>query len=109
MRVGDAGSRRGIRQRGGTEFKRLYSTARWQAVRKQQLAREPLCCRCKARGLVVIATVCNHTNGHPAGETEDQFWAGPFDSQCQACHSGDTAREEAGRQRRGCDADGWPR
>lgn len=100
---------RPIRQRGGTAFAHLYKTARWQRIRKAQLAREPLCSRCAARGEVTAATVCNHTNGHPAGETEDQFWSGPFDSQCVTCHSGETARIERGATMlKGCDEDGWP-
>ncbi len=97
-----------MRQQGGSKFAHLYRTARWQATRRQQLDREPLCCRCKRRGKDTLATVCNHTNGHPAGETEEQFWAGPFDSQCAPCHSGDTAREEQGKAAKGCDASGWP-
>lgn len=98
-----------IRQRGGTEFSRLYRTARWQRTRKAQLEREPLCSRCAARGVITAATVCNHTNGHPAGETEEQFWGGPFDSQCATCHSGETARIERGATMvKGCDEDGWP-
>lgn len=97
-----------MRQQGGTKFAHLYRTARWQRIRAQQLAREPLCWRCEQRGKLTAATVCNHTNGHPAGETEEQFWAGPFDSQCAACHSGDQARVEQGKAIRGCDAAGWP-
>lgn len=58
--------------------------------------------------MVVEATVCNHTHGHPQGETEDQFWTGPFDSQCATCHSGETAREERGRPIVAADVDGWP-
>lgn len=97
-----------MRQQGGTKFAHLYRTARWQATRKRQLDKEPLCWRCKGRGLTVAATVCNHTNGHPEGETEAMFWSGPFDSQCGPCHSGDQARAEKGKGEKGCDASGWP-
>ncbi len=102
--------RRGrTRQTGGSAFAHLYGTARWQRTRKAQLEREPLCSKCKARGHVTVATVCNHSNGHPAGETEEMFWTGPFDSQCANCHSSDQARLERGSaQIRGCDNDGWP-
>lgn len=97
------------RQRGGTAFAHLYRTARWQRLRKGQLEREPLCWRCSTRGVLTAASVCNHSNGHPAGETEEQFWDGPFDSQCAACHSGETARLERGATMvKGCDEDGWP-
>jgi hypothetical protein len=57
---------------------------------------------------VVAATVCDHVNGHPAGETEAMFWDGPFQSLCRDCHNSDKARIERGREFRGCDADGWP-
>lgn len=98
-----------MRQRGGTQFKHLYGTARWKRVRRTQLDREPLCSLCAKRGRVTEATVCNHTHGHPDGETEEQFWSGPFDSQCNDCHNGDTARIERGAtQLKGCDDDGWP-
>lgn len=96
------------RQRGGTRFAHLYRTARWQRVRAAQLAAHPLCWRCESRGRITAATVCNHTKGHPEGETEEQFWRGPFDSQCATCHSGDQAREERGKGEKGCDASGWP-
>ena len=99
---------KGVRQRGGSAFAHLYGTARWQRVRARQLAKQPLCWRCAKRGLVVAATVCNHSNGHPEGETEAQFWSGPFDSQCAPCHSGDQAREEMGKGAKGCDVSGAP-
>lgn len=97
-----------MRQRGGSAFGHLYGRAKWQRIRAAQLAREPLCAICARRGLTVEATVCDHVNGHPAGETEAMFWAGPFQSLCAPCHSGDKARVEAGRHLRGCDVDGWP-
>lgn len=97
------------RQRGGGRFSANYRTAKWQRVRRFQLDREPLCKFCERRGLVVLATVCNHVNGHPAGETEQQFWEGPFNSLCADCHNSDQARlERGGKQIRGCDEDGWP-
>ncbi|MDF4005308.1 hypothetical protein P3W33_18065 [Luteibacter sp. PPL552] len=101
-------SSRYARQRGGTRFAHCYGTARWQRVRAAQLAQAPLCAMCTARGLTVAATVCDHVNGHPAGETEAMFWNGPFQSLCAPCHSGDKARMERGKERRGCDAHGWP-
>lgn len=97
------------RKRGGTAFSHLYGTARWQRTRKAQLDRQPLCEYCAKRKHTKVATVCNHTNGHPAGETEQQFWEGPFNSLCADCHNSDQARIEKGAvQIRGCDADGWP-
>lgn len=96
------------RQRGGTQFAHLYRTARWQATRKRQLGKEPLCAYCQRRGLTTAATVCDHVDGHPAGETESKFFGGPFQSLCQPCHSSTKAREEMGKGEKGCDASGWP-
>jgi hypothetical protein len=104
-----AGERRSAsRQVGGSVFSHLYGTARWQRIRAVQLAKHPLCAFCTRRGRVAAASVCDHTNGHPAGETEAMFWGGPLQSLCATCHSGDKARMERGREIRGCDADGWP-
>ena len=96
-----------MRQAGGTRFKHLYRTARWQRIRKAQLQAHPLCSQCQMAGRVTAATVCNHTLGHPADETEEMFWAGPFDSQCAACHSGVTARQERTGRIVGGDVGGW--
>ena len=91
------------------QYGRLYSTARWQRIRAAQLAREPLCRMCQAEGVTTAATVCDHIDGHPDGETEEQFWAGPFQSLCRTHHDTDKRRAEQGgvvRVRAG--ADGWP-
>ena len=98
----------GIRQAGGTRFRHLYRTARWLGIRARQLAAHPLCAYCEREGRVTAATVCDHVDGHPAGETETKFFAGPFQSLCATCHSGAKAREEAGRPVKGCGPDGWP-
>lgn len=96
------------RQEGGSQFSRLYKTYKWQQIRRRQLDKEPLCWRCKEKGFITEATVCNHTRGHPKGETERMFWEGPFDSQCAECHSGDQQRQELGSGPKGCGVDGWP-
>ena len=96
------------RQRGGTQFAHLYRTARWLRIRAWQLEREPLCAYCARRGVTKVATVCDHVDGHPAGETQTKFYAGPFQSLCASCHSSTKAREETGKGEKGCDAAGWP-
>lgn len=37
-----------------------YDTARWQAARKAQIARCPLCAECTKQGRTTPATVCDH-------------------------------------------------
>lgn len=94
------------RERG--KYKHLYGTQRWRKQAKAYIAANPLCVMCSKRGRVQAATVCDHVNGHPANETEAQFWAGPFQSLCAEHHNSDKRREENGRPRIACDADGWP-
>lgn len=66
-------------------YRKLYSTARWRAVRRAQLQAHPLCQRCKAAGFIVAATVCNHVD--PKTKLDPAtFYDGPFSSVCQACH-----------------------
>ncbi|MFU0507392.1 HNH endonuclease [Pseudaminobacter sp. NGMCC 1.201702] len=75
-------------------WRRWYKTARWQATREAQLIAEPLCRKCKNKGILTPATVCDHVerhNGNPA-----LFWFGPFQSLCPPCHSSDKQREENG-------------
>jgi hypothetical protein len=90
------------------KFRHLYRSNRWKQLSLRQRQKEPLCRMCKARGRITLGTVCDHVDGHPANETEAKFWAGPFQTLCAECHSGDKARIEAGGQQRGCGTDGWP-
>lgn len=97
-----------LRQAGGSAYAHLYRTARWQRIRRQQLQAEPLCRYCTDQGRVTAATVCDHINGHPEGETEDMFWRGPFQSLCKPCHEGAKAELERRGTIRGGRLDGWP-
>lgn len=90
------------------KFRRLYGTQRWRRLAKKQVALEPLCAMCAKLDRATEAEVCDHVNGHPDDETEEQFWSGPFQSLCKGCHDGAKKREENGRPLVGCDADGWP-
>ena len=80
------------RRRRETETRKLYGTARWKALRADQLMRVPLCEPCDKLGLVVPASVCDHVTPH-RGDVE-RFWAGPFASLCETCHSSAKQREE---------------
>lgn len=88
-------------------YRALYRTARWQAVRREQLQREPLCQACKLLGRIAPATVCNHVD-KAAKATPDGFFRGPFSSLCAPCHdAGEQKRESAGFTAE-AGADGWP-
>lgn len=72
-----------------TAVKRGYGRA-WRKYRAVYLDAHPLCARCKAKGLVVPATVVHHRDGdqwHDAWEN--------LESLCRACHE-----REHGRDRR---------
>jgi hypothetical protein len=61
-----------------------YNHRRWRRRRRYQLAQEPLCQRCKAVGLVVVAYVVHHVEDH-AGDPI-KFWYGKLESLCRPCH-----------------------
>lgn len=88
------------------EVSRLYSTARWRRVRKDQLRKEPLCRACKRQGIATPATVCDHVDPHKGDLLK--FWRGPFQSLCKNHH--DSYKQQL--ERRGfdveIDASGWP-
>lgn len=57
---------------------------RWQQRRAHQLAMEPLCRFCEARGLFVAATVADHVVPHRG---DPVLFEGPLQSLCAGCHS----------------------
>jgi hypothetical protein len=72
------------------EYRKLYKTARWLRTRAKQLADEPLCRMCKARGRITAATVCDHVDPKTKQDPAT-FFDGPFQSLCDdpryRCHS----------------------
>ncbi len=86
----------------------LYKTAQWRALRASQLAKQPLCERCEARGKVTPATVCHHIKPHKGDSV--LFWS-PHNlaSSCSLCHDIDEQRiERGGKARQDVGEDGWP-
>lgn len=76
----------------------LYKTARWQAMRQKQLAREPLCRSCMSAGKITAASEVDHIVPHKGNER--LFYdAGNLQSLCHGCHSTKTARENGGFRR----------
>ena len=75
----------------------------WRKLRKQVLAKEPLCRHCAAQGLTVPATEVDHMRG-AADNSRDALQA-----LCKPCHSIKTMAELYGRPARmGCDESGNP-
>lgn len=74
-------------------WRRWYSLPIWtQRLRPDQLAREPFCRFCAARGLRVRATDVDHIRDHKG---DWSLFADPanLESLCHRCHSRKTAAE----------------
>lgn len=84
----------------------MYATARWKALRTAQLMSEPLCQRCKAKGLVVPATVAHHVQRHEGDPVK--FFEGELASSCAPCHDTIEQGIEARGYEIGCDVSGRP-
>ncbi|PYB87171.1 HNH endonuclease [Pseudomonas fulva] len=82
------------------EKPRESSTARgygykWQQARAGFLAKHPLCIKCQARGLVVVATDVDHIEPHKGDMAV--FWdRSNWQALCASCHSIKTAGEDGG-------------
>lgn len=86
-------------------YRKLYRTARWQAVRTAQLRNHPLCHKCLQRGHVTPATVCHHEDRETK---KTNFYGGPFLSVCSPCHDGPIQSAERLGFSKEVGADGWP-
>jgi hypothetical protein len=86
--------------------KRLYTTARWLAKRKEQLRKEPLCAYCLERGQVVPANVADHVVPHRGDHA--LFWNGRLQSLCSPCHDSRKKIEEFHGYATDIGIDGWP-
>ena len=72
----------------------LYNLAVWHRVlRPHQLAKEPTCCRCRAAGKIVAATVVNHVVPHKG---DMRLFSDPdnLESVCKPCHDGEIQHQE---------------
>ena len=83
----------------GNSAKRGYNH-KWRKARETFLRREPLCVFCKAKGLVVAATVVDHVIPH-RGDT-NLFWdSSNWQSLCKPCHDKHKQRMELAADREG--------
>lgn len=73
------------------ESKRLYNSARWQRLRRIQLAAEPWCDDCLAEGVYTPATDVDHDEPHRGDPVK--FFTGKLNSKCKQHHSAKTASE----------------
>jgi 5-methylcytosine-specific restriction endonuclease McrA len=85
----------------------MYSTPEWAQLRDNQLARDPLCCRCSTDVRPVAATVANHKIPHKG---DRKLFRDPnnLESVCAPCHDGPIQREERLGFSTQVDPGGWP-
>ncbi|HRW25566.1 MAG TPA: HNH endonuclease signature motif containing protein [Spirochaetia bacterium] len=76
---------------GGAAWRWVYRDSRWRRARREQLARQPRCCRCGAP-----ATDVDHIIPHQ-GREEYAFNLDNLQSMCHACHMAKT-RADRGRR-----------
>lgn len=94
------------RRRRDKPWRGFYKTARWRRRRDEQLSKEPLCQRCKAKGLIVEATVAHHIERHQGDAVK--FFEGELASSCARCHDTVEQAIEARGYEIGCDIRGRP-
>lgn len=73
-----------------------YNTSRWQKLRSQQLAAEPLCQRCLTYSVYTPAIHVDHVQPH-RGDWKRFYDAENLQSLCPSCHSWKTVEEGKGR------------
>lgn len=73
-------------------WRHLYNTKAWKALRREQLAKEPLCRYCEQQGKVAAANVADHIKPHK-GDESLFFDADNLQSLCKTCH--DSAKQKA--------------
>jgi len=91
-------------------YRRWYGLAIWcgdNGLRARQLARQPLCERCRASGRITAATVVNHRIPHKG---DWSLFTDPnnHESVCKDHHDGLIQREEARGHVIGSDINGRP-
>ena len=74
----------------------FYQSAAWRACRAAFLQAHPLCCRCDAHGLLVVATVVDHVV--PIKDGGARFDWNNLQSLCVSCHNRKTAGETHARR-----------
>ena len=99
-------ARRDQRSAEAKAYHRLYKTAAWKRRRLAQLAAQPLCERCAAKGRITVATVANHKIPHKGDLT--LFHEGEIESVCAPCHDRDIQSEERRGYSKAIGPDGWP-
>lgn len=102
----DRDKRHDARRRVSQPWRALYDTARWKRLRAEQLAREPLCRRCRREGRTAAATVVHHVERHDGDPVK--FYTEDLESLCKRHHDGEAQQQEAIGYSTTIGTDGWP-
>ncbi|MDJ0922107.1 MAG: hypothetical protein QNI84_13350 [Henriciella sp.] len=84
----------------------LYKTSRWKQRRKRQLAAQPLCEMCLARGITTLATIADHVEPHRGDPIK--FFEGELQSLCKSDHDSLKQQQEKSGFHRAIGVDGLP-
>lgn len=87
-------------------YRRLYKTARWKQLRRQQLNSNPLCRMCLHDGYTKAAEVVDHVEPHKGDEAK--FFGGKLQSLCKKHHDSAKQRQERRGYSTEAGYDGWP-
>jgi len=85
----------------------IYNNKIWRALRRDQLAKEPLCRYCMAMGHITAADTVNHKEPH-RGDKNLAFDPENLESVCKPCHDVHCDAKDRGKTVAGCDGDGLP-
>jgi 5-methylcytosine-specific restriction enzyme A len=83
-----------------------YDRPDWRRRRAYQLAIEPVCRSCAARGTVTAADTVDHVVPHEGNR--NAFVLGELQSLCKPCHNAKRWGTERRGYMKGHNADGWP-
>lgn len=81
------------------DFNAMYQTRQWQALRKIQLSKHPICAGCEAEGVIAPAKVVDHLFPW-ARINKEAFFINKFQSLCETHHAHKTQMERVGVYRR---------
>jgi 5-methylcytosine-specific restriction protein A len=79
--------------------KKLYSSTRWQELRRYRLNTQPLCVECLKNNRYTPATVVDHIKPH-RGNEKLFYDLKNLQSMCKPCHDRKTAKEDGRWKRR---------
>jgi 5-methylcytosine-specific restriction endonuclease McrA len=93
-------------QSGSGQYHHLYKHSAYRRRRRLYIKHNPLCVRCKEKGISVPATIVDHVVPHKGDLT--LLLRGELQSLCDNCHSAGKQYEEHHGYRRDVGIDGWP-